>query len=366
MCDKTVESRAESGAAPAGRPDTGPMGAESPAPDPKLREEAWKWGIAHGGGARSPKSHPAASVWDLVQVNGCGDPEIARVAAAQRGFVVREQLLAAGLGRGAISHRLERRRLHRFHPGVYLVGHTALSPLAAEMAAVLYYRGHAILSHASAASIWGFADSTDGEVALTIVGKDARSRPGLRLFRTRSLERRDLRARAGLPLTSPARTLLDFAGSSSPYELEQAVAEARVRRLTDERELRAAIGRAPCRKGAESLRRLLDGERDPQLTRSEAERKLCELLIDAQLPLPEANLRVCGCEVDFLWRAEKLVLEVDGHGFHGHRAAFERDRRRDQRLVAAGYRVIRVTWRQMVGEPLALVARIARALAAGS
>jgi very-short-patch-repair endonuclease len=82
--------------------------------------------------------------------------------------------------------------------------------------------------------------------------------------------------------------------------------------------------------------------------------------------MPETNVRVCGCEVDFLWRVEKLVVEVDGHGFHGHRAAFERDRRRDQRLVAAGYRVIRVTWRQLVGEPLAVITRIAQALVAGA
>jgi hypothetical protein len=146
----------------------------------------------------APKSDASSAVWDLVQVNGFGDPEIARVAAAQRGFVVREQLFAAGLGRGAISHRLERRLLHRFHPGVYLVGH-ARAPLAAEMAAVLYYRGHAVLSHASAASIWGFGDPAVSEISLTIVGKDARSRPGLRLFRTGTLDHRDLRTRAGMP-----------------------------------------------------------------------------------------------------------------------------------------------------------------------
>jgi very-short-patch-repair endonuclease len=233
------------------------------------------------------------------------------------------------------------------------------------MAAVLYYRGHAVLSHRSAASIWGFADTTNGEIALTIVGKDARSRSGLRLFRAATLDPHDLRVRAGLPLTSPARTLLDYAGDASPSALELAVAEARVGRLAHDRELRAAVDRAPCRKGAGSLRRLLDREAVPRLTRSEAERRLQTLLLEAQLPPPEANVRVRGYEVDFLWRVEKLVVEVDGHGFHGHRAAFERDRKRDQRLVAAGYRVIRVTWRQLVGEPLAVIARIAQALAGG-
>ncbi len=88
------------------------------------------------------------------------------------------------------------------------------------------------------------------------------------------------------------------------------------------------------------------------MTRSEAERKLLELLRDARLPPPETNARVLGYEVDFLWRAQKLVVEVDGYAFHGHRAAFERDRAKDQVLVAAGYRVIRVTWRQLEREPL--------------
>jgi very-short-patch-repair endonuclease len=101
-------------------------------------------------------------------------------------------------------------------------------------------------------------------------------------------------------------------------------------------------------------------------TRSEAERLLLAMVEDAQLPLPAVNVPLEGYEVDFFWRVEKLVVEVDGHGFHGHRAAFERDRRRDQRLVAAGYRVIRVTWRQLVGEPLALISRIAQALVAGA
>jgi len=301
-----------------------------------------------------------------VQVEGGGDPEIARVAAAQRGCVSREQLLAAGVGRGAISHRLERRLLHRFHPGVYLVGHTVLAPLAAEMAALLYDRGHAVLSHPSAASIWGFAEPVTDAITLTIVGKDVRSRPGLRLFRVPRLDRRDLRIREGLPVTSPARTLLDFAGAATFSALEQGVAEARVRRLATDAELRAAIDRAPGRTGGASLKRLLDRESAPGLTRSEAERKLRRLLVAAELPLPQLNARVCGYEVDFLWPLEKLVVEVDGHGFHGHRAAFERDRRRDQRLVAAGYRVIRVTWRQLVGEPLALIARIAQALMAAA
>ena len=99
------------------------------------------------------------------------------------------------------------------------------------------------------------------------------------------------------------------------------------------------------------------------MTRSEAERALLALIRRAGLPRPETNVRVLGHEVDALWRTRRLVVEVDGFGVHGTRAAFERDRRRDAALVAAGHRVIRVTWRQLAQEPELLVARLAAALA---
>jgi len=301
-----------------------------------------------------------------MQVRGRGDPEIARVAAAQKGLVVREQLLAAGLARGSIAHRLAERRLHSVHPGVYLVGHEHPSPLARELAAVLYLRGHGLLSHRSAAVVWGLADAEQDPITLTIVARDVRSGRGLRIFRVAQLDHRDVRVCAGLPLTSPARTLLDFAGQASPFELEQAVAEARVQGLAGAVDLRAAIERAPRRRGVAALARLLAREAEPALTRSEAERRLLELIRDAQLPAPEVNARICGLQVDLLWRGQRLVVEIDGHRFHGHRGAFEHDRKRDQMLVAAGYRVIRVTWRQLVDEPLAVGVRIGRALSAAA
>ncbi len=163
-----------------------------------------------------------------------------------------------------------------------------------------------------------------------------------------------------LPVTAPARTLLDLAGVSPLHDLERALAEARVQRLVTDRALREALDRAPGRSGTATLRALLEAE--PTLTRSEAERRLRRLILDGGLPPPETNVRLLGFEVDLVWRGAKLVVEVDGHAFHAHRAAFERDRKRDQALVAAGFRVIRVTWRQLEREPLAVLARIAQAL----
>src|SRR4051812_23175674 len=97
---------------------------------------------------------------------------------------------------------------------------------------------------------------------------------------------------------------------------------------------------------------------DPTLTRSEAERNLVDLIRKAGLPPPETNTRIAGHEVDAVWRARRLVVEVDGYAYHGTRAAFERDRRRDADLQAAGFRVLRITWRRLQDEPLAVAAAL--------
>lgn len=246
--------------------------------------------------------------------------------------------------------------------GVYLVGRPSLEPLGLETAAILYFDGDAVLSHASAAALWGFFDETPPTVHVALIGRDCRSRPGLNVHRAQTLARADLRVRQGLPLTSPARTLLDLAGELAPDELENAVAEARVRRLLRAGELEAAMRRAPQRKAAARLRAILDAENDPALTRSKAERLILRLIREARLPEPIVNGRFLGVRPDLRWPSEKLIVEFDGQQFHGHASAFHRDRRRDQLLVAAGYRVMRVTWRQLVTEPLVVVARMAMAL----
>ena len=132
-------------------------------------------------------------------------------------------------------------------------------------------------------------------------------------------------------------------------------------RLVDARGLESQIERNPGRRGVRALRRLVDS--GPARTRSEAERRLLRLVREARLPKPRLNARVAGLEVDFLWPDQRLIVEVDGYAFHRGRRAFERDRQRDAALAAQGYTVLRVTWRQLVYEPQAVVARIAAALA---
>jgi very-short-patch-repair endonuclease len=156
---------------------------------------------------------------------------------------------------------------------------------------------------------------------------------------------------------------LDLAEDLSERELERALDEALVRRLLRERELERALRRANGRRGGPLLAALLARRAGPTLTRSQAEEKCLALIRDAQLPEPEVNVRVQGYEVDFFWRQSGLVLEIDGYAFHGTRAAFERDRRKDAKLRAAGIAVLRATWRQLEDESHAVVGWLAQALA---
>ncbi len=146
-----------------------------------------------------------------------------------------------------------------------------------------------------------------------------------------------------LSVTAPARALIDVAAEGDDADLTRVLAQGHVAGLISDVELEAAMARCPRRTGVGRAKRLLGAERERGLTRSEAERLLFSLVRRAGLPRPETNVRVEGFEVDFLWRDARLVLEVDGYAFHRHRAAFETDPRRDQALMAGGYRVIRVT-----------------------
>jgi very-short-patch-repair endonuclease len=155
----------------------------------------------------------------------------------------------------------------------------------------------------------------------------------------------------GLPLTTPARTLHDLATTLQPHHLERAVEEAQILGLVDEATLRRTKRLAPALHHA------------PALTRSEAEARLLALIRAARLPPPQTNTVIGRHEVDLVWHEQRLVVEVDGYEFHSTRQAFERDRVRDAELQAAGYRVVRVTWRQIAHEPEALIARLAALLA---
>jgi len=292
------------------------------------------------------------------------EERISELAALQHGLVTRTQLVAAGLSSDAVQNRVRAKRLRPVHRGVYQVG-PLVSPHAREMAAVLACGPGTVVCHRSAAGLWRLlpARGDSALVEVLVSPRIRRRRPAVRAYRGHGLEADEATTVAGIPITTPSRTVLDLAGAVGSRDLERALARAEREGLTSRGELLSLLDRHSGRPGLAVLRPLLADGAGPAFTRSEPEERLLGLIRKAQLPPPEVNGSVAGYEVDFLWRAERLVVEVDGFAFHSSRDRFESDRRRDGRLAARGYRVMRVTWRQITREPEALLARLAQALA---
>ncbi len=289
------------------------------------------------------------------------DQAIARIAARQRGLITREQLLALGLSPGGIESRVRRGRLHRVQRGVYLVGHAVPPPFARELAAVLVCGAGTFVTGCSALGLWDI-DVPDHEVVhVVVVGRRVVSRAGLHVRTTERLAPADRSRRHGIPVTAAARALVDAAGGLGRDDLEGLVNEVQVRRRASATAIRNAAERAGPVAGTRRLRELVDGT-DRGVTRNGAERRLRAALRGTGLPAPETNVRLRGVEVDALWREQRVVVEFDGFAAHGTRRAFESDRARDARLLAAGYRVMRVTWRQLRDEPEVVAARLGAVL----
>lgn len=289
------------------------------------------------------------------------DVVIQELAARQHGVVTRAQLQAAGVGRRAVDRRISKGLLRPLHHGVFQVGRIA-TPGMRELAACLACGPTATVADRSAAALWQLlAASEPAEPVEILVCGGERRHAGVRVRRVARMEDDDRTELNGIPVTTPARTLCDLASLVSLGELERALARALASRLTTRAQLDTVLLRVSGRRGAGRLRALIAGN-GPALTRSEAEERLLALVRKAGLPEPEANVRIAGCEVDLLWRDQRLVAEVDGYAFHADAVAFENDRRRDLVLVSQGMRVVRVTWRQLTREPETVLVRLAQAL----
>jgi hypothetical protein len=293
------------------------------------------------------------------------DRVVAELAGRQHGVVTRGQLLEIGLQRGAIRLRLERGRLHLLHRGVYAVGHRVLTEEGRWMAAVLAGGPGAVLSHRSAAAHWGIRHSQRPDIEMT-VPRALRCRPTLH-FHHSCLPEDEVTISEGIPVTTVPRTLFDLAAVVPLAQLRRAVNEAEIRRLWDSLSLADLLDRHPRRPGAAAIRAVL-GTPAAGITRNELEDRFLALLDSAGLPRPATNvpLQVDGwwLEADCRWHEQRLIVELDGRATHATRSAFEGDRARDRRLVAAGWRVVRITWRQLQDEPAALTRDLRRALVA--
>src|SRR4051812_27592550 len=234
------------------------------------------------------------------------------------------------------------------------------------MGAVLAAGPGAVLSHRSAAGLWRIRPWREGNIDVT-VSSSRRQRPGI-TWNVTHLPAVEIRYLAAIPVTSVPRTLLDLAAVLDHRGIERAIYEAEVQRRTDALSLPALLGRHPRRHGAAAIRAILGaGGVGTTLTRSEPEERFLRFLAQRGLPRPELNAQIAlrggFVEADCVWRRARLIAELDGRAVHGTAAAFERDRARDRALNAAGWRVVRITWRQLSEVPRELAADIGALLA---
>lgn len=276
-----------------------------------------------------------------------GDFAIAGLAAAQDDLVAAWQLKPLGYDRNSIFYRVKVGRLHPVYPGVYAVGSPSLTPRGHLRAALLHYGPTALLSHRSAAALWGIRPTAQANVDVMVPGSSRHKRRGINLHRVRHLVSLDAVTCDGLPATSLARTALDIATTLRTPGLVRALEQADRLELLDLGAIDAACERYPNHPGRTPLQAAVEDLRDPPRTRSELERDFLDLVRDAGLPEPTINSMVAGFEVDFHWPQRRLVVELDGHAYHHHNAAFERDREKDAALQRAGQRVLRVTHRRL-------------------
>jgi very-short-patch-repair endonuclease len=293
---------------------------------------------------------------------------IARVAERQHNLIHLSQLQALGLSANAARKRAAQGRLHRIYQGVYAVGHGRLGRKGHWLAAVLAYGPSAVLSYRSATALWGLRSDNRAKIDISVASRSARTRPGIDIHRSVTLNSEDVTTQDGIPCTTLARTLLDLAEVVDRRGLERAIEQAEVLRLFDLRAIEEVLTRANGRRGASVLRAVLADLQEPALTDTELEERFLTLCRAASLPGPEVNVwldidELPAVRADFLWRPERLVIETDGWETHGTRQAFEHDRRRDERLKLAGYELLRFTWRRISADPSGVMRTVTELLA---
>jgi Transcriptional regulator, AbiEi antitoxin/Protein of unknown function (DUF559) len=268
-----------------------------------------------------------------------GDLAVARVAARQHGVVSYAQLEDAGLDKSAVARRVRAGRLHRVHRGVYAVGHTALSREAAWMAAVLACGSSAVVSHRSAAVLWGLLWTRSGPVHVSVprIGGKAKRR-GIRVHRSATLNGGETTRRHGIPITKPARTIDDLRGSVSEKEHRRAIRQASVLGLP------------------------LGPDTEPDRTKSDLELDFLALCRRHGIPTPEVNVKIDGREADFLWRSRNLIVETDSYLYHRGEIAFQDDHTRNLHFRLRGFEVLRLSEQQIDTEPTAVATALRQRL----
>jgi hypothetical protein len=279
----------------------------------------------------------------MTDVLSTGDRWIAEIAGRQHGVVTVAQLAEAGIDKDGVTWRVQAGRLHRLYRGVYAVGHRSLSWRGRWLAGTLAAGEGAVLSHTSAAALWEFLRPMQGPTHVIVTAAvRRRSRPGLRIHRSRTLAPHHITRRHGIAVTTPARTIEDIRTAVEPRLFRRALRQAE-----------------------------LAGHRVPHLgvvarSRSDLELLFLALCDDHDLPRPLVNHRVAGLRVDFFWPDQRLAVETDSWTYHRGSVAFEDDHARELALRARGITTRRYTGDQLEAAPHAVAADLREVLVPAS
>lgn len=273
-----------------------------------------------------------------------------RLARVQHGVLTRGDLLALGFSDKGVKHRVASGRLHPVAAGVYAVGRRELTPHGRWMAAVLACGDGAVLSHRSAAELWGIGYEEQGRIDVTIPRRSRLERRGVKVRTRSSLDAKNMTRRHRIPVTTPVQTLIDLATELKPLRLERAVNEADKLDLVDPETLRGALDEHAGELGVKKLATLLD-RHTFRLSDSDLEVLFRPLAIAAGFARPLSKQWVLGYEVDFLLPDHDLIVETDGLRYHRTPSQQARMAKRDQTHTAAGMRVLRFTHWQIAHSP---------------
>jgi very-short-patch-repair endonuclease len=279
------------------------------------------------------------------------EQKLAGLAGASHGVVRRADMVAAGITAAEIKGRVTSGALLREHRGIYRVGHRAPSVEARYLAAVWACGEGALLCGLAAAHLLGIVSGRAPRAEVVARGQRRIEAVSTR----RGLDDRDASVWRGVPVTSPARTMVDLASVLPLDALARAFHEAGIHHGTTPEHVEAVLERRPNSRGATKLRRVIHG--DEPVTLSALERRFLRLLRDNGLPLPQTNRVVDGRRIDCRWPEHRLTVEIDGYRYHRSRHAWELDRRREREARARGDDFRRYT-HDDVSRPAALLTEL--------
>jgi len=296
------------------------------------------------------------------------DAEISHLADSQYGVISREQLSALGMTKGRIQHRVDSGRWERISPSVFRVGGARASWLQSLRAATLGWGDSAVVSHLAAAALWRLAGFEPGPIEITV--PRGRRRAELGVVHRNVLFEADVTTLERIPVTTPARTVIDIASVCPPEVVEGAFDDALRRKLISIPRIRwrlAEIEGGGGRPGVSLVRSLVQARTKGAVPQSVLETRLLRTMTQAGIPKPETQHKIRDGNgqiaiVDFAFPREKVAVEADGYRWHSGRIQWQKDLARRNRLSSLGWRVLHVTWDDVMNRTDSVIESIVRAL----